>query len=170
MADYTLVDIVQQAYPKLWHACHVEHRTRGQPHESGLTDRESGVLAHIGHDGAEAGPLADHLGIAKSTLSAHITRLESLDLEIAVQRSRNATVDALLAAKRKILETHGGFARDILAYHPGRDAWRVVAHSPEPLPVTTIAVPWSGALVLPSGEVRPGVRTTAVLRVTPVAP
>lgn len=98
------------------------------------------------------------------------TRLESLDLEIAVQRSRNATVDALLAAKRKILETHGGFARDILAYHPGRDAWRVVAHSPEPLPVTTIAVPWSGALVLPSGEVRPGVRTTAVLRVTPVAP
>ncbi len=80
MADLTLVEIVQQAYPKLWHACHVEHRTRGQPHGSGLTDRESGVLAHIGHDGAEAGPLADHLGIAKSTLSAHITRLESLGL------------------------------------------------------------------------------------------
>jgi DNA-binding MarR family transcriptional regulator len=80
MADLTLVDIVQQAYPALWHACHVEHRTRGQPHSSGLTDRESGVLAHIGHEGAEPGPLAEHLGIAKSTLSAHIARLEQLGL------------------------------------------------------------------------------------------
>jgi len=80
MTDFTLVEIVQQSYPKLWHACHVEHRTRGQPHASGLTDRESGILAHIGHQGADAGPLAEHLGIAKSTLSAHITRLESLGL------------------------------------------------------------------------------------------
>lgn len=80
MTDFTLVEIIQQSYPKLWHACHVEHRTRGQPHASGLTDRESGILAHIGHDGADAGPLAEHLGIAKSTLSAHIARLESLEL------------------------------------------------------------------------------------------
>lgn len=80
MADLTHVDIVQQAYPALWHACHVEHRTRGHPHNSGLTDRESGVLAHIGHEGAEPGPLAEHLGIAKSTLSAHIARLEQLGL------------------------------------------------------------------------------------------
>jgi N-acetylneuraminic acid mutarotase len=74
------------------------------------------------------------------------------------------------AGKREILEAHPGFARDIVAYDPRRDAWRTVARSPEPLPVTTIAVPWGGALVLPSGEVRPGVRTTAVLRVAPAAP
>jgi solute:Na+ symporter, SSS family len=73
------------------------------------------------------------------------------------------------AEKRKILESHPGFARDILAYDPRRDAWRTVGHSPEPLPVTTIAVPWGGAIVLPSGEVRPGVRTTAVLRAAPAA-
>lgn len=44
MADYTLAEIVQQAYPKRWHACHVEHRTRGRPHGSGLTDRGRGAL------------------------------------------------------------------------------------------------------------------------------
>jgi DNA-binding MarR family transcriptional regulator len=113
MNDITLVEIVQQAYPKLWHACHVEHRTRGQPHASGLTDRESGVLAHIGADGADAGPLAEHLGIAKSTLSAHITRLESLGLvrsEVAPddqRRRRLRLTDAGRAALRSdsILDT-----------------------------------------------------------------
>jgi DNA-binding MarR family transcriptional regulator len=113
MADITLVEIVQQAYPKLWHACHVEHRTRGQPHTSGLTDRESGVLAHIGTDGADAGPLAEHLGIAKSTLSAHIARLEALGLvrsEITPndqRRRRLRLTDAGRAALRSdsILDT-----------------------------------------------------------------
>ena len=118
MADYTLVDIVQQAYPKLWHACHVEHRTRGQPHQSGLTDRESGVLAHIGHDGAEAGPLADHLGIAKSTLSAHITRLESLGL-------LTSAVDPADQRRRRLHLTERG--RSALRSDAVLDAERVAA-------------------------------------------
>lgn len=85
------------------------------------------------------------------------SQLEAFDLGLS----------APAAAKRKMLETHPGFARDILAYDPRRDTWRTVALAPEPLPVTTLAVPWGGAVVLPSGEVRPGVRTTAVLRVAP---
>jgi DNA-binding MarR family transcriptional regulator len=72
-----LVDAVQQAYPTLWFACHVEHRTRGEPHETGLTDREATVLAHITPQGIAPAPLAAHLGMAKSSLSAHITRLET---------------------------------------------------------------------------------------------
>lgn len=119
---------------------------------------------------ATAAAVADEIWIFGGDDGKTFTRLEALDLEIAARRGRNESPDALLAEKRKILETHGGFARDVLAYHPGRDAWRVAAQSPQPLPVTTIAVPWSGGLVLPSGEVRPGVRTTAVLRVTPAAP
>ena len=133
MADTDLVDIVQQAYPKLWHACHVEHRTRGQPHASGLTDRESGILAHIGLDGAEAGPLAQHLGIAKSTLSAHITRLEELGLiataidEHDRRRRRLHLTDAGRAALRTdaVLDTER--VRALLAQLPPGERETAVA-------------------------------------------
>ncbi len=116
---------------------------------------------------ATAAVVGDEIWVLGGDDGAVFTRLESLDLEIAAQRARNASADTLVSEKRRILETHAGFARDVLAYHPGRDAWRVAAQSPEPLAVTTMAVPWAGAVVLPSGEVRPGVRTTAVIRVTP---
>lgn len=75
-----LVDDVQQAYPALWFACHLEHRTRGAPHETGLTDREATILAHIPVDGIDPAVLAGHLGLAKSSLSPHVARLEGLQL------------------------------------------------------------------------------------------
>jgi DNA-binding MarR family transcriptional regulator len=87
MSDTDLIDAIQRAYPQLWLACHVEHRTRAQPHGAGLTDRESSLLAHIGQGDTPPGALAQHLGIAKSTLSAHLARLESLGLITVVRSS-----------------------------------------------------------------------------------
>jgi DNA-binding MarR family transcriptional regulator len=79
----SLVEAIQRAYPQLWFACHIEHRTRGQPHDSGLTDRESGILAHIADEaeaGATAAQLALHLGIGKAALSQHLKRLQQLGM------------------------------------------------------------------------------------------
>jgi N-acetylneuraminic acid mutarotase len=70
-----------------------------------------------------------------------------------------------LAAKRKIYGVHPGFSREVLSYDPNRDVWRVVAQAPVPLPVTTTAVTWNGEIAIPSGEIRPGVRTSEVLRI-----
>lgn len=75
-----LVDRVQHAYPAIWFACHTEHRTRGAPHDSGLNDREATILAHIPSTGIDPAELTAHLGMAKSSLSAHLSRLESLGL------------------------------------------------------------------------------------------
>jgi DNA-binding MarR family transcriptional regulator len=80
MSHDNFIDRIQRAYPRIWHACHVEHRTRSAPHDSGLTDRESGLLAHIDAGLVDVGTLTAHLGIAKSTMSAHLARLESLGL------------------------------------------------------------------------------------------
>jgi hypothetical protein len=44
-----------------------------------------------------------------------------------------------------------------------------VSRLPGPVPVTTPAVPWRGGVVLPSGEVRPGVRSPAVWFAVPPA-
>lgn len=69
---------VLRAYPQIYLSCHREHRTRARS-ISGLTGRETSVLAHIG-DGAGAGALARHLGVASSSLSAMLKRLAKLGL------------------------------------------------------------------------------------------
>lgn len=69
-----------RAYPQIYLACHVEHRTRGRS-PTGLTSRDAAFLAHL-DDPAGTGPaaLARHLGISGSTLSAALARLAAHDL------------------------------------------------------------------------------------------
>ena len=73
-------------------------------------------------------------------------------------------------------DKHPGFRTEVLAYN--HDKWSAVGEvatrkMPDPennpngstwAPVTTTLVMWKGAIVIPGGEVRPGVRTNRVLR------
>ena len=68
-----------RAYPQIYLACHVEHRTRGSS-PSGLTSREASFLTHVDAEGSSPAALARHLGIGRSTLSAALARLEGLGL------------------------------------------------------------------------------------------
>src|SRR6267154_3789164 len=78
MSTEKQISFIQRAYPQVWFACHLEHRTRSSS-DDGLTDREAGILAHIdASDGARASEVARHLGISKSTLSAQLKRLVGL--------------------------------------------------------------------------------------------
>ena len=72
-------------------------------------------------------------------------------------------------------DEHPGFPADAWAYHTITDTWSAVAGMP-PAPVTTTAVrlgpdPVADPIILPTGEVRPRVRTPAVwsLRLQPEA-
>ena len=56
---------------------------------------------------------------------------------------------------------HPGFSRQIWAYHTITDTWCVMGEVAA-AQVTVPAVLWQGRFVVPSGEVRPGVRTSAV--------
>jgi N-acetylneuraminic acid mutarotase len=106
--------------------------------------------------------------------------LEAHDLEIAALRSKLGSVNAdlrlnlerqieqRLEAKRKIYDTHPGFAPEVLAYDTQRDAWRSVGRSPFAPQVTTLAVVHENSIIIPSGEIKPGIRTPAIIRVTPV--
>ena len=113
------VHAIQQAYPQIWFACHLEHRTRTTPHASGISDREGGILAHLGAaDGIAATALAKHLGIGKASLSQHLKRLQSLGLiafEIDPEDKRR---------KRIRLSEHG---RNIVSEQSPLDAGRVRA-------------------------------------------
>lgn len=106
-------------------------------------------------------------------LEAHDLAVESLRRRLAEAPANGRAplereIAGQLTAKKTIYDTHPGFAREVLAYDTRRDAWRVVTRSPFAPQVTTFAVKWGDAVVIPSGEIRPGVRTPAVVRVKPV--
>lgn len=72
--------------------------------------------------------------------------------------------------KNSILNRHAGFSRDVLLYNCVTDRWSLYDQFPEgrrlgnnSIPtgshVTTLAVKWGDAIVIPSGETSPGVRT-----------
>ena len=106
-------------------------------------------------------------------LEAHDLAVESLRRRLTEAPANDRAplereIAGQLTAKKTIYETHPGFAREVLAYDTRRDAWRVVTRSPLAPQVTTFAGKWGDAVVIPSGEIRPGVRTPAVVRVKPV--
>lgn len=73
----------------------------------------------------------------------------------------------------ELKENHPGFRQDILAYHTITNTWSVIGKAGSEnnktetrLPVTTSLVPWKDRVVIPGGEVRPGVRSNKVLSAT----
>lgn len=78
MSDDDLVHEVQRLYPQIYLACHVDH-VRASSTEWQLSARDSSMLAHLDRTrGTSTRELAAHLGVAASTLSAAISRLERL--------------------------------------------------------------------------------------------
>jgi len=108
--------------------------------------------------------------------------LEAHDRTIARLRARIASgpdgergaiereIAERLAAKRRVYDSHPGFARDVLAFDTRLETWRTVGRSPVLPPVTTVAVKYRDVILFPSGEVKPGIRTTEIMRVVPVGP
>lgn len=88
---------------------------------------------------------------------------------VAVTDRRRAEIEneitARLAVKRKIYDSHPGFARDVLAFDTLKETWRVAGRSPVAPQVTTLAVKHGDAILIPSGEIKPGIRTPDVARV-----
>ena len=73
-----LVHDIQRFYPQIYLACHVDH-VRSRTTRFKLSSRDSSILSHLDRDHAMSPrELASHLGVAASTLSATIARLEKL--------------------------------------------------------------------------------------------
>ena len=65
----------------------------------------------------------------------------------------------------ELRDMHPGFPKEAWAYHTITDTWVSAGETPQNQ-VTTIAVEWDNAIVIPSGEIRPRVRTPNVWKVT----
>ncbi|MEZ6092644.1 MAG: sodium/solute symporter [Pirellulaceae bacterium] len=74
---------------------------------------------------------------------------------------------ALFFKGNELRDQHPGFPKKSWLYHTITDTWIEAGETPQNQ-VTTNAVRWRGDIVLPTGEVRPRVRTDKVWKVTPV--
>lgn len=66
------------------------------------------------------------------------------------------------------VQAHPGFSRRTLAYHTDSNQW-TEAGAGAAAHVTTAMAAWRGGFVIPSGEVRPGVRSPAVWFIQPLS-
>jgi len=76
----------------------------------------------------------------------------------------------LIQQKNKLQSSHPGFSKEILMYDAESDEWSVVGCIPFDSPVTTSAVIWENKVIIPSGEIRAGVRTPQILIAGPLSP
>lgn len=58
---------------------------------------------------------------------------------------------------------HPGFSNAVLQYHITTDEWKVIDTIPFSVPVTTTAVTWNKCVLIPSGEIKAGVRSLEIL-------
>lgn len=108
-------DAVRVLYPQVWHALHLTHPTD----RSAVSPRDMAVLTHLASTpGAAPSAIAQHLGVAESTLSEAVTDLAARGL---VSRSRSET------DRRRVTVELTGAGRDAIAAGSGLDPERVGA-------------------------------------------
>lgn len=75
--------------------------------------------------------------------------------------------DSLTKRKNHVQEKHPGFSREILKYIVAEDRWISIGQIPFDTPVTTTALrSGDGEILIPSGEIRAGVRTPQIIQGT----
>lgn len=88
------------------------------------------------------------------------------ELIAAINNSKDENEKQRLTEEKAKLQTaHPGFSNEILAYDITTDRWDVIGNIPYATPVTTTAVQWKDCFILPSGEIKAGVRSPNILTV-----
>jgi N-acetylneuraminic acid mutarotase len=129
----------------------------------------AGTAAAVGDD--EIFLFGGDRGNLFQELEEHDLAIAELQRQLAVEtlepkrREIGRLMEIRLAEKKEIYRTHPGFAREILAFNTRMNTWRVAGHAPFPSQVTTVAVKYNDTIVIPSGEVKPGIRTADIIRV-----
>lgn len=90
------------------------------------------------------------------------TKIQQYNVAIA-KTMHEVQKQQLHAEKEKLLTAHDGFSKDIYLFNTVTKAWTTIGSMPASH-VTTFAVKWGDDVLIPSGEIKPGVRTADVLK------
>lgn len=92
----------------------------------------------------------------------HFAKAETILLSI--ERANNKEeVEKLRGQLAALQSSHPGFSKTVLLYNLETSQWTTSSDLPFPPPVTTTAVNWKNYLIVPSGEIRAGIRTPVIL-------
>lgn len=69
----------------------------------------------------------------------------------------------LTQKKNKLQSEHPGFSKEVLLYNIKTDTWKIIGSIPFDTPVTTTAVKWNSSVIIPSGEIKAGVRSPQII-------
>lgn len=75
-----------------------------------------------------------------------------------------AKKQSLNEQKTQVQSTHPGFSKEVFIYSTVHDKWSMLGSIPFDVPVTTAAVEWGGDVLIPSGEIKAGIRTPQILQ------
>lgn len=89
------------------------------------------------------------------------TQIEQLNAGIA-QSKTEAEKTSLQTHKEALLDAHPGFSKEVFLFNTVTKVWTKVGDLPY-AQVTTTAFKWGEDIYVPSGEIRPGTRTTQIL-------
>ncbi len=82
----------------------------------------------------------------------------------AISAETNETKKSeLIRQKNDLQSSHPGFSHDVLLYDIAKDEWKKLGDIPFDSPVTTTALIWNKKVLIPSGEIKAGVRTPQIL-------
>ena len=118
-------------------------------------------------------PISAGTGIALGTKGALLfggdrggtfTKVEKLLTSIATS-TVEAEKQRLINEKNELQAGHPGFDRKVIFYDFTSGKSKTIGKLTQDAPVTTTAVAWEDAFYIPSGEIRAGVRTPAILRI-----
>jgi N-acetylneuraminic acid mutarotase len=106
--------------------------------------------------------LADHLIVIGGDDASTFHRVEDLLGEIG-RMEAGPQKDSTIAAKNDLQRQHPGFSRAVWALNLGSNTWTQLEDIAGQSPVTTTAVVHGNTIIIPSGEVKAGVRTDQIL-------
>ncbi|MDI9861680.1 Kelch repeat-containing protein [Flectobacillus roseus] len=89
-------------------------------------------------------------------------KVEILLAQIA-QESDPEKKAKLTAQKNHLQVNHPGFSREILLFDSQKNTWKKLGKIPFAVPVTTTAITWDNKVIIPSGEIKAGVRSVEIL-------
>ncbi|MEN7550707.1 sodium/solute symporter [Rapidithrix thailandica] len=132
-------------------------------------------VASLTDDAGQAVPFSAATGVAFGAGSLVITggseekmhnQLEQYG--ILISQAEGDAKDRLIHERDLILNNHPGFSKKMYAYHTVTDTWEYLNDFPEESLVTTPSLVWENEILIPSGEIAPGIRTPAIIRGVPV--
>ncbi|WP_188770528.1 kelch repeat-containing protein [Emticicia aquatilis] len=90
------------------------------------------------------------------------SQIEMYNAKIIQSKDENEK-SSLQKEKVALLENHQGFSKDIYVYDIRKNSWTKFGEMPMITPVTTNLVKWGDVIFIPSGEIKPGIRTPNIL-------